>query len=711
MLTVLTIAAVASLVISVAGVALKASAANELVGALNTALDINNMEGLKLFDTPYMNITSNALSMIVNFMQYSGLLVSVCAFIALIWNAFQMWCSTVEFKKFYADAVYKCLVVMILMNVYPTVITKTYNFATELGVEASGGEKTVITAFSGLAKQTKKIWNTGTASMIEQLQNGVGEDGKMVVDQNLIKTFTEYGMTEEEALAWAREKGIEVTTGKVKGSQKKAQKNAIKAFKNDTERQKYMKQSMAIIHAMSQVLTGTSDSAMADGSISATEILRMGDEALDNVFYNPYIKGTKRLSFSAMMKTAVIISECASAGAMSALEETDSSKQSSWEDLAKSKKPHLLFTFVGKLLINTFVYKILMLIAVAYCMIEYIVTLIEYLIVAAVSALLIPFFFIDATKQFAMNILKSVFSYFIKILVTTMMIFFVVSMYIDLGSLILARKDLDSIMSLLVYGCITMLGMVLVKNSGKIAGAVISGNPSMGLGDVVNQARGMSHAMHAASHEMKQFGEQLKKTGAAVKNVAHEGAIDSAAKGSILDGKEVAGRSHAAELQAQRSGVNFDHWNSDSGRAELSDLQSRWKSNPQSLSDNEKARMVQGEQAMDLTDDRIAARADKVARDYAKQARKQFAHDRMYNALTGMDAYADQNSIVRLGQQVRDKDGNWHAANWDDVQNAGKNGGGAFGRNAAKSNNNPKLDESVKLNSLGTPLDEPEVGR
>ena len=59
-----------------------------------------------------------------------------------------------------------------------------------------------------------------------------------------------------------------------------------------------------------------------------------------------------------------------------------------------------------------------------------------------------------------------------------MMIFFVVSMYIDLGSLILARKDLDSIMSLLVYACITMLGMVLVKNSGKIAGAVISGNRS-----------------------------------------------------------------------------------------------------------------------------------------------------------------------------------------------------------------------------------------
>ena len=200
MLTVLTIVSIASLFVSVAGVVLKASAANELVGALNDAMDIANMEGLKLFDTPYMNITSNALGMIVNFMQYAGLLVSICAFLALIFNAFQMWCSTLEFKKFYADAIYKCLVVMILMNVYPTVITKTYLFATELGVEASGGEKTVITAFSGLAKQTKKIWEAGTASMIDQLQNGVGEDGKMVVDQNLIKTFTEYGMTEEEAI-------------------------------------------------------------------------------------------------------------------------------------------------------------------------------------------------------------------------------------------------------------------------------------------------------------------------------------------------------------------------------------------------------------------------------------------------------------------------------------------------------------------------------
>lgn len=625
MLTTLTVIAIISLAVTVYGVYIKAAAAGELVLVLNDALDINKMEGLKLFDTPYMNITSNALGMIVNFMEYARLLVCICAFLALIFNAFQMWCSTLEFKKFYADAIYKCVVVMILMNVYPTVITKTYLFATELGVEASGGEKTVITAFSGLANQTQKIWNAGTAAMIDQLKNGVGEDGKMVVDQDFIETFTDYGMTEEEAIAWAKGKGIEVSTGKVKGSQKKTQKKAVKAFKNNTEKQKYMKQSMAVIHAMSQILTGTSDSAMADGSISATEILTMGDKALENVFYNPYIKNTKRLSFSAMMKTAVIIAECATAGAMSATEETDKSKQSSWEDLAKSKKPQLLFSFVGKLLMNTFIYKILMLIAVAYCMIEYIVTLIEFLIVAAVSALLIPFFFIDATKQFAMNILKSIFSYFVKILVTTMMIFFVISMYIDLGSLILARKDLDSIMSLLVYACITILGMVLVKNSGKIAGAVISGNPSMGLGDIVNQARGMSAAMHHVSHEMRQFGNQVK--------------------GAAMAAQKFNGR--MADINEARAAANA------AGQQTFAGLDAANAANLVSMSQDD-----------------MKHEANAAKRASAFQAGKQMFGDAAYKAFTGRDRVHDDKGALRVGQDWYDEYGNLHKASVKDVQKA-----------------------------------------
>lgn len=624
MVTVFLVVSIVSLAVQIAGVAVKAGTAGELVGALSDALDINNMSGLKLFDTPYMNITSNALIMIANFMYYAQLLVCICAFLCLIFNAFRLWSSTLEIKKFYVDTIYKCLIVMLLMNVYPTIVTKTYNFATELGVEASGGSDVVVTSFAKLAKQTKKIWQAGTESMVEQLQKGVGEDGKIIVNDKLIKTFTDYGMTEEEARAWAQQQGWELSDKNNKKKTNSKQNKAIKAFKNNTERKKYMKQSMAIVHAMSQVLTGTSESAMADGSISATEILNMGDQALDQVFYNPYIKGTKRLSFSAIMKTGVIIAECATAGALSSIDETDDSKQSSWSDLAKSKKPHLMFSVIGKFVMNNFIYKILMLIAIGYCMIEYIVTLVEYLIVAAVSSLLIPFFFIDATKQYAMNILKFVLSYFVKILVTTMMIFFVISMYIDLGTLIIARKDLDSIMSLLVYACITILGMVLVKNTGRIAGAVISGNPSMGLGDVVNQVRGMNHMAHHAAHTADRVGQQVQKAG------------------------QAAGQSVAAAVPAFQSAHAAKKSTTDSLR------QSRDK----------------GEIAM--TDKDIKKAGSKAAWSNLAGVAKQGMADAAFKRMTGIDRVHNNDEAIKVGQTIYEDDGKARQATLKDVQNAAK---------------------------------------
>ena len=645
MLTVMAITSIVSLCITIAGVAVnvgKAGAAVEFAGALGDALDINNMSGLKLFDTPYMNITSNALVMIANFMYYAQLLVCICAFLCFIFNAFRLWSSTLELKKFYVDTIYKCVIVMVLMNIYPTVVTKTYNFSTELGVEASGGSDTVVTSFANLAKQTKKIWQAGTESMVEQLQKGADKDGKIIVNEKLIKAFTDYGMTEEEAKAWAQQQGWEISDDRKKTNSK--QKKAIKAFKNNTEREKYMKQSMAIIHAMSQVLTGTSESALADGSISANEILNMGDQALDQVFYNPYIKGTKRLSFSAIMKTGVIIAECATAGALSSMEETDGSKQSSWNDLAKSKKPHLMFKVIGKFVMNNFIYKILMLIAIGYCMIEYIVTLVEYLIVAAVSCLLIPFFFIDATKQYAMNILKFIFSYFVKILVTTMMIFFVISMYIDLGTLIMARKDLDSIMSLLVYACITILGMVLVKNTGRIAGAVISGNPSMGLGDVVNQVRGMNHMAHHAAHTASNMSQQARKAG------------------------QAAGQGLAAAVPAFHS----------ANAAKRSTMDSLTQSRDKGK--------------ISMTDKDIKRAGSKSAWGSLAGVAKQGMADAAFKQMTGIDRVHNKNEAIKVGQQFVDEKGQAKTATLWDIQEAAEN--------RSKESANKMIDAMKKANAV-----------
>lgn len=50
---------------------------------------------------------------------------------------------------------------------------------------------------------------------------------------------------------------------------------------------------------------------------------------------------------------------------------------------------------------------------------------------------------------------------------------------------------------------VIMLGLVLVKNAGRIAGSVVSGNPSLDFGAVAHQMHGMSHAARSGMRMAK----------------------------------------------------------------------------------------------------------------------------------------------------------------------------------------------------------------
>ena len=75
-----------------------------------------------------------------------------------------------------------------------------------------------------------------------------------------------------------------------------------------------------------------------------------------------------------------------------------------------------------------------------------------------------------------------------------------------------------------------------------------------------------------------------------------------------------------------------------------------------------------------------------AGKDYAKQARKDFNSNWMYNKLTGIDKPAtDSSNALRVGQQFWDaKKKEWRIANWHDVQNAVKKGGQQFEEQAAQ---------------------------
>lgn len=306
MLTSILISVGISLVISLIGAAAKTAAVGSAAGIINNLFSIANLNSWGGFDAPSNAMLLQAIAMLVNFMFYAQKLVMAGAFFMIIFNAFKLWGGTMELKKAFVDMVYKTMVVLVIMAIYPTVTLKILNLSTQLGVEASGGYEAVMTSFSKMAENTKEIWESGSKEFVEILKTGAkDENGKTIISEDLLKTFEDIGMTTDEAKQWATQHNLEFGDSGASGiwfwknDQAKRESNAKKAL-NDKQKKKKMKQSLAIIRAMSQLLTGTPDTYLVDEGgeeyISAIDLMNMGNEQLNKIFYNPFIEGTKRLS-------------------------------------------------------------------------------------------------------------------------------------------------------------------------------------------------------------------------------------------------------------------------------------------------------------------------------------------------------------------------------------------------------------------------------
>ena len=238
-------------------------------------------------------------------------------------------------------------------------------------------------------------------------------------------------------------------------------------------------------------------------------------------------------------------------------------------------------------------------------MIEYALTLIEFFFVMSLSMLLIPLFFLDATKNFATNIMRTVISYFFKILVTTVMIFFVLNIYID-ACLSVVSNDMTLTIWLFYYLYVIMLGLVLVKSAGRIAGSIVSGNPSLDFGAVAHQMHGMSHAARSGSRMAGQY---------------------------LNEGKQALQKSGTQVLDAAST---FKGMNAAKSSAEAT---------------------AAGLEGTSLTDKQISSVGNQAARQFQAQKLKQNFKDGLFEKLTGQKATEPQSGLQKVGRTYTDAEG------------------------------------------------------
>ena len=650
----------------------KAALTGAVAEAISRNIDVD-IAGIPGFDQPFVLMSGQALNMITTIIDYTFNFITICAFLCIVFNAFKLMFGMIETKKVFVDIVTKILIVMICMFAYPTFITKTYNLSVEIGIKAAGGEKQLAGTFANLALSIKNLWEEGSREFVKIMTDG-GErengdpNGRIIVSEELIKTFANAGnMSQEDIESYLSRNNMVKGETNAKGfwiwsnKQKETEKAAKKALKNKTNT-KYMKQSLAILQSLTTILTGeTTLSGTSDGdkndTISAEDLLKTGEEALEKIFFNPYIKEADipLISTSTMVKTAIIIAEIAGSGAAAGYTNVlDTDETISIAQMAESKSPGIFTKWLGNIGIQL-VYKLLLVISVIFIMIEYIITVLEFFIVAGLSALLIPFYFIDATKQFATNILKTIFTYAIKLITTITMVFFTLGMYINLGNFMLQRTELTALSTIFIYVFYCVIGMSLVKGTGGLAASVISGNPSMGLRDV-------TAGLHSMAHGARVINGAANAAWNTGKNAVQAGGRSFANSMNTLDGMR------SAREAAIKEGAELN------------------------------TKRISGAESGTPLSNRQIWNAGKAAeRAFLRKSMGQNAKDSLYSAFTGQKPERDNaNNVVfgKLGQTYVDKNGVQKTMSMGDAKDKNKQAGESIGKDVFEKKYGKPIKES-----------------
>ncbi|MDR3337986.1 MAG: type IV secretion system protein [Treponema sp.] len=478
-------------------------------------------------------------------LRLSTLLGVVC----IVWNCFRLWMGTQEVRKACVDIITKFLLFVFLINVYPLIIHGVIDTAINIGMHAGGGYNKVNAAFYALREDCESKIMTAEEKLLELVTNS---DGSIVLNEQTFRALTKTTFIDDGELeSFLETHGVEVVTKdeyKKMGNglwnllfptseQFEVQKK-VKKFMVDTNASaalnlaidKDLQQAMITMKAMQEVLVKQ----------TPDDELQNGDTKIDQYLYNPFMvdqegRQTNILSPGAMIKTAVLISDIISRqGSM----EYSSDKNG----FIEKKLDETFQRIISLVLIILMTFGLIM--ASIFCVIQYIMCIFEYFIVTAVGVIFIPFCLWDGTKSFTTKLVTLFTSYFIKIMVMVLCLFWVFSAFIYMGVSIMASNEPISFLSFAYFIFTCLLGWVVTQNGPQIALAVLNGTPQLSMGEFLHAAGTAVASAAMAKKAAGVTGSALKGGGKAVQagvrgaqtiNAAYSGstaAIEAARKAS-----------------------------------------------------------------------------------------------------------------------------------------------------------------------------------
>lgn len=481
-----------------------------------------------VFDTPLLNGIEYFIRTFSTFAYVAGYLAVVFGLTGVLWNVFRLWFGTQQVRKACIDIGMKFLLYTCVLLAYGSITSFVMNFSTKLGMYAGNGyfttKVTYHQMYQNLTEETK-----AANEALQSFYKSVGEDGKKLSEETVKLLAKNTGYSTKELEDKLKSSGIAVDhtinnktlfssayavggialgatigsvipgvgtvigavvgglvggvggyfAGRAVGSSIDESNVTNEIYKNaETAQQKEMlekikngdfREAFVLMKSLDEVITPVRNK---DGTIS--------------YIYDPLIslKGVTGEKIILVSPGSIIKTGVLWANIIKGMEATEYDSDAG--------------TFLEKKLdggfnaLTNWIMQLILVIgiiaAMIFATIQYTMAIFEYFIVTSMGVIFIPCILFDGTKTYASKLITLFLSYFVKITVSIMCLFFVVNMFAKNASVIISSGHPCSLANFAYLLFTILIGFILTQNAPQVAMTMLNGTPQLSMGEFVHAA-------------------------------------------------------------------------------------------------------------------------------------------------------------------------------------------------------------------------------
>lgn len=471
----------------------------------------------------------------------------------LLWNFIQMVIGTMEGKKVFIGSITKWLFFLLALHLYPGFSYGLRTLAIEMGIGASGSSIQSLTKALGeymdeLEILSRAVQNNELKALETELKGS----------QSLYELYKKEYEENKAKYDAAVEAGYPVIAAQ--NELIAAELRMKNASKEVRERQKQVSEVASNPNGQSRTLEALKSVLVKNGK-STTSKYR-----LDISLKNANGKDTGLISPNAMFRVGILAGQIMWEKEWTVINEEWELNKSNGNLIAKTAD---FLTFpVYKLfdLVLCIICIITLVIVLACCLIQYIMSIIEYTITSSFAIVLLPCMIFDPFKDLAQKILPTLFAQAVKLVFITMAMFFSCWTFLQLAMNI---SEQASGFDFTTFGYVMFTGLLTAAfciNAPKWAQTLLTGQPQMSMGEFVATAAAAG-GIAAMTKRAGDSAVNTVKTGAqragnaainaagnlsAMSGAASQAKVNAAASGKGNFGQRIAAMGGAAREGATR---------------------------------------------------------------------------------------------------------------------------------------------------------------